>query len=226
VREEIQDIPLFTTESVLFPGMSLPLHLSEERQRLMIEDCLQADRRFGILLAKPTPAGSDLDTVYTVGTAALITQVETPEEGGLDVQTAGLERFRVLQLLRSEPYMLGRIEPFPLEGVRSPEVVRQIKRTGELFVRYLRLLGEALGTEVRIVNAPRDPSSLAYLIGIALQVPMEEKQELLSILSLPRLLARERAILGREEVLLTRMIEVQKADQGYLRGRTGYLSLN
>jgi Lon protease-like protein len=139
---------------------------------------------------------------------------------------AGLERFRVLHLVRTEPYAVGRIEAFPLEQARSLEVVRQVRRTGDLFVKYLRLVGEVLGTVIQIEQTPRDPSSLAYLIGIALQVPMEEKQELLSILSLPALLAREAHILSREEMLLQRMREFQHGNTGYVQGATGYLSLN
>jgi len=244
VRDEVRDIPLFPLDVVLFPGMALPLHVFEERYRLMVQECLEDNRQFGVVLAKEAAISDDLtasscrrdkatqgetrrDTAaHTVGTSALITQVDTLDDGNLDIQTAGLERFRVLHLVRAEPYAIGRVEPFPLEQVRSREVVRAVRPTGDLFLKYLRLVGEVLGTVIQIEQTPRDPSSLAYLIGIALQVPMEEKQQLLSILSLPALLARESHILSREEILLQRMREFQLSNTGYVQGATGYVSLS
>jgi len=219
-------MPLFPLDTVLFPGMSLPLHIFEERYRLMINECLEGNRQLGVVLAKPARASEGMAIAYPVGTAALITRVDVLEDGNLDIQTAGLERFRLLHLVRSTPYAIGRIEPFPLEHTHSPAVMREVKRTGDLFVRYLRLAAEVLGTLIQIENAPRNPTELAYLVGIALQVSMQEKQELLSIVSLPSLLLRESFILSREETLLQRMREAQEDNRGYLQGVTSYVSLN
>jgi Lon protease-like protein len=226
VNDETLDIPLFALDTVLFPGMELPLHIFEERYRRMVGVCLKGDRRFGVLLERPVAAGGGTAAAYSVGTSAIITRVDEQEDGGLDIQTAGVERFRVLHVLRTEPFSVGRVEPFPLEGAESPAVVPLVKRTAELFVRYLRLAAEALGTVIRIEDVPRDARSLAYVIGIALQVSLEEKQGLLSTLTLSMLLAREFAILSREEILLTRMQEMQTASTGYLQVATSYLSLN
>ncbi len=226
MREEVLEIPLFPLDTVLFPGMALPLRIFEERYRLMVNACLEGNRQFGVLLAKPPQASSAETTAYPVGTAALITHVDAREDGDLDVQTAGMERFRVLHILHTEPYAVGRIEPFPLEQVHSRATIAQVKRAGDLFVRYLRLVAEVLGTVIRVEETPRDASSLAYLIGIALQVPMEEKQDLLSVLALPALLAKEAHILSREEALLTRMRQMQETSTGYIQGITGHLSLN
>lgn len=226
MREETLEMPLFPLDVVLFPGMTLPLHVFEERYRLMVNTCLEENRQFGIVLTRTTQPGGGLTAAYPVGTSALITRVDVRDDGDLDIRTAGLERFRVLYLVRSKPYAVGRVEPFPLEKVDSPESVVQVRKTGELLVRYLRLVGEVLGTLVQIEEPPRDPSSLAYLVGIALQISMEEKQELLSIIQLPSFLARERLILRREEALLQRMREMQSTNAGYFQGATSYLSLN
>jgi ATP-dependent Lon protease len=144
----------------------------------------------------------------------------------MDIITAGLERFRVLDLLRTEPYIVGRIEPLPLEDTRSPELVQLVRAASALFVQYLRLAGEVLGTAIRVESAPRDASTLAYMMAIALQVSNEEKQQLLNISSLPALLWKESSILSRERILLQRMSEAQDDNRGYVRGVTSYLSLN
>jgi hypothetical protein len=44
------DLRLFPLQSVLFPGMRLPLHIFEERYRLMIRECIELDAPFGVVL--------------------------------------------------------------------------------------------------------------------------------------------------------------------------------
>lgn len=223
--DETLGLPLFPLNTVLFPGMALPLHIFEERYLWMVNECLEAKRQFGVVLATPAAEGQGT-AAHRVGTSALITQVERHDDGRLDIITAGLERFRVLDLLRTEPYIVGRIESFPLEDTRSPELPSLIKTASSLFVQYLRLAGEVLGTVIRVESAPRDAGTLAYMMAIALQVSNEEKQQLLSISSLPVLLWKESSILSRERILLQRMSKVQDDNTGYVRGVTSYLSLN
>ena len=223
---EIAELPVFPLNTVLFPGMALPLHIFEDRYVLMVNECLEGNRHFGVLLAQPAPDEEGATEVHRIGTLALITHVDRLDDGRMDIRTTGLERFRVLRMLRSEPYIVAQIEEFPLEDTQSSRVAGLARQANGLLVRYLRLLGEVLGTAIRIDSVPRDPSSLAHLIAIALQVELDEKQELLSIPDLPGLLRRETLILSREEVLLSQLREVQKSDACYLRGVTGYLSLS
>jgi Lon protease-like protein len=224
LSEETLDIPLFPLQVVLFPGMALPLHIFEERYRWMIADCLEGKRQIGVILAKPEAEGAV--TAYSIGTSALITHVDEQEDGSMDILTAGLDRFRVLHLLHTEPYIVGRIEWFPLEKKEAPGALRLANKAKAPFARYLRLVSEVLGTTIHIESAPKDPTDLAYLMAIALQVSMEEKQELLSIPSLPALLWRECLILSREEMLLSRMQKAQHSNTGYVRGITSDLSVN
>ena len=46
-------LPLFPLDQVvLFPGMSLPLHIFEDRYKVMIGACQVTDRLFGVLLIR------------------------------------------------------------------------------------------------------------------------------------------------------------------------------
>jgi len=224
LSNETLDLPLFPLDTVLFPGMALPLHIFEERYLWMVNECLEGSRKFGVVMA--TPAEGERTTAHRIGTSALITHVERHEDGRLDIVTAGVERFRVLDLMRTEPYIVGRIEPFPLENTQAPELAKLVKAASSQFVHYLRLAGEVMGTVIRVESAPRDASTLAYMMAIALQVSNDEKQQLLSTSSLPTLLWKEASIMSRERTLLQRMSEVQDSNRGYVRGVAGYLSLN
>ncbi len=176
------------------------------------------------MLARPEREA--LPEGYSIGTSALITHVERLKDGHLDIFTAGLERFRVLDWIRTEPYAVGRIEPFPLEDTQAKELVGLVRAASGYFVRYLRLAGDVLGTVIRVDHAPEDASTLAYMMAIALQISNEEKQGLLGIASLPLLLWKEATIMSREEVLLARMKTAQEEQAVYIRGIRDWLSLN
>ncbi len=226
MSEDLATLPLFPLDTVLFPGMVLPLHIFEDRYRLMVNECLQQKRDFGVLMVRPRAEIDGMATVHMVGTSARITRVQRLENGHMDIMTTGRERFRLLQVLRTTPYIMGRIETFPLESTRSSQVASVTKETGMRFVEYLRLVGEVLGTVLEIDTVPRDAGDLAYLIAMSLQVSLEEKQKLLSIRALPNLLRRESQILTRETALLKRMQQFQESEEGYVQGPTEYLSLN
>ena len=226
MSDETVELPLFPLNTVLFPGMALPLHIFEDRYRLMINECLQANRDFGVLLSGAGSLREEMGGPQAIGTSARITQVQRLKDGRMDILTSGQERFRVLQLLRVKPYIVARIENFPLEATDSPRVANLVEISKELLTRYLRLTSEVLGTLIHIERTPRDASSLAYLVAISVQVSLEEKQEFLAIPTLPDLLLREVAILRREIEFLRRLHQVQDSNVGYVQGPTNYLSLN
>ena len=53
--EHLQELPLFPLKTVLFPGGSIPLNVFEDRYKQMINECLNKDARFGIVLIKDGP---------------------------------------------------------------------------------------------------------------------------------------------------------------------------
>jgi Lon protease-like protein len=226
MSDETLELPLFPLNTVLFPGMDLPLHIFEDRYRLMISECLERKRDFGVLLAGSDSASRGMAAVHTIGTSARITKVQRLADGRMDIVTTGLERFRVLRLVRTRPYIVARIESFPLEAMHSSRVAPLTQTAKLLLTQYLRLTGEVLGTLIQIERTPRDASSLAYLIAISVQVSLDEKQELLSKPTLPDLLSREVVILSRELELLRRLSQIQNSNVGYVHGPTSYLSLN
>jgi Lon protease-like protein len=226
VPEDTWDLALFPLNTVLFPGMELPLHIFEDRYRLMINECLAGNRDFGVLMASVATEDDGVVIGQAVGTSARITHVERLEDGCMDILTTAMERFRVLQLLRTKPYLVGRVEGFPFEEADSPLVTELTPQVAALFTQYLRLAGEVLGNLIQIGTMPRDATGLACTIAMSLQVSLSEKQQLLAIRTLPRLLWAESLIMGREVTLLKRMRQVQESNAGYVSSPTGYLSLS
>jgi Lon protease-like protein len=117
-------IPLFPLSTVLFPGMRLPLHIFEERYRLLAARLLELPepRRFGVIaIRKGREVGADgVTALHDVGCVATIRQIVPHPDGRFDLAAVGTERFRLLRLDESLPYFQAEIEPLTDEGFAGP----------------------------------------------------------------------------------------------------------
>jgi uncharacterized protein len=112
-------LPLFPLSTVLFPGMRLPLHIFEERYRLLAARLLELPepRRFGVIaIRQGHEVGEDgVTALYDVGCVATIKQIVPHADGRYDLAAVGTQRFRLRRLDDSLPYFQGEIEPLPDE---------------------------------------------------------------------------------------------------------------
>ena len=140
-------LPLFPLHTVLAPGIALPLHVFEERYRVMVRRCLDASAPFGVVLiregsevAPRTGNGTDL-AIAGVGTFAEIREASKYADGRWDLLIVGTGRFTVLEVDPStEPYLVAEVEPLDDE-VGDPEIAAQlVERVGARFIEYLREL--------------------------------------------------------------------------------------
>ncbi len=195
-------LPLFPLNTVLFPGMPLPLHVFEERYRLMVSECLDRRQPFGVALIKRGKEVGGGAIPHRVGTSAIITSVTERSDGELDVITVGYQRFRILSLLYDQPYLSGLVETLPPVDEDSEEAHFQASLLRPRLKEYIQVLGELTETEVELDQVPEKPVLLAFLTAILLQVPRADKQSLLAAETIPEMLARENLFLEREKSLL------------------------
>jgi Lon protease-like protein len=192
------DLPLFPLRTVLFPGQALPLHIFEARYRQMIADCMEADATFGVVLIQEGMEVGPLATPYEVGTTAVIEDIERLPDGRMNIVTIGQERFQLRSYdVTSKPYLVGRVSPWPWSDYAPPQagLKQAVRRRVE---QYVGLLSQASETDISLDSIPQNPSELAALAAVILQIPPEQKQALLETPSVDELL-RELDQLLREE---------------------------
>ena len=204
-------LPLFPLNTVLFPGMTLPLRIFEPRYLRMVQDCLEGDYAagepvFGIALIKEGEEVGEAAVPYEIGTTAHIIAVEHQTQDMLHVITVGEERFIVHDVSHDKPYLVGDVEPFPMEPGDEAQVAPLFGIQSMLLTAYLGLLSEAHSVEIQLQQAPENAETMAYLVAALLQVPLPVKQELLSIADLPTLLRRETTLLHNDISALTVML--------------------
>jgi Lon protease-like protein len=141
---------MFPLSLVLFPGQSLSLNVFEPRYRLLVTECLEADRTFGVvLIARGSEVGGG-DERFDVGTRAHIEFVTPLPDGRSKLFTRGKTRFRVERWLPDDPYPLAEVRDVA-DGEDAPEDLRaetaaSVQRLGEL-VAKLRGLPSPTPTE-------------------------------------------------------------------------------
>lgn len=111
----LQNIAVFALpETVLFPGVVLPLHIFERSYRRMVADALAAHSCLVVAMAQPqtvTSAGLDPCEVGCVGR---IIHSELLADGKYNILVQGIERVRLLEEHAGlMPYRCFRAEPLP-----------------------------------------------------------------------------------------------------------------
>lgn len=136
-------LPLFPLRVVLFPGMTLPLHIFEPRYREMINLCLDTERPFGVVLIRSGVEVGVAAEPYPIGTSARLVGVERLPDGRMNIETVGDQRFRILAVHHEASYLTGTVEMFPLAGHDTPAAYASARALLPHLTRYLALLGEA-----------------------------------------------------------------------------------
>ena len=189
-------LPLFPLNVVLFPGSTLPLQIFEERYKLLMKDCMDADSRFGVVLIKSGTEVGEPAVPHSVGTIARVIQVNKADDGRMFISVLGQQRFKTRQITKTRPYIVAQVELLE-EGdtVIGEGDLAEIRHAALEHVRATLGLG---GGWVREPRIPTDPLVLSYFIPRILQTDLSNKQRLLEEYSTLKRLDSELSILRSE----------------------------
>jgi Lon protease-like protein len=214
------ELPLFPLNTVLFPGMSLPLHIFEPRYRLMIARCLEAGAAFGVLLMTEGQEGRKAGVRHAeAGCVARITAHTPLAHGRMNIQTSGERRFRVVSTREQDEYLVGKCEWLDDEeagpdagsmapGPMASKVCRALRRYLENLAQDVRLTG----ADPQSVEIPADPYQLSMWAASLLSLTNSQKQNLLELTSTPARLEAEYAFLRRTEIVRQAWLERAQSD--------------
>ncbi len=221
------EISLFPLNTVLFPGQVLPLHIFEDRYRLMIRQCLAEENPFGVVLIRRGLEIGETAEPYMVGTIARIRESTHLPDGTMNIVSVGMERFRIRRLIHDQPYLRGEVETFPMmESPDAAAVNALAHRVRQLAVRYIELIAEAAGLHIKVETVPDTPQQVGYLAAVAMQIDNKEKQSLLDSVSPADILTAEVTLLNRENALLTWMTKTKEWPARVQFGPSGWLLPN
>lgn len=190
-------IPLFPLNVVLFPHQPLPLHIFEPRYKAMVQDCLEADKDFGVLLVHQ-------GQLFQNGTCARIENIlERYEDGRLKILTLGKKRFRVKKVMEGKPYLEGEVEYWDDEAPLSPMAEALFHQVHELLKEYAKLTGK-ISDHTLVENFT--PYGFSFFLAEVNMYSLTRQQELLEMTS-----AEERLVCGLKS--LAHLVQKLKLDQ-------------
>ncbi|WP_436787315.1 LON peptidase substrate-binding domain-containing protein [Yinghuangia sp. YIM S10712] len=202
-------LPLFPLNSVLYPGLVLPLNIFEERYRRLVRDLLalpEGERRFGVVALRSGREVGELpvaaiDAVFPLGCTAEVATMRPHADGRYDVVATGATRFRLVSVDDSGPYLVGKVEF--LEEPKGDDAAVLTLAVTRAFTEYQRELVGAQGRgPMELPELPDDPVVLSYLVAAAMVLDLSDKQNLLVLDDATLRLRAELSLLRRETALL------------------------
>ncbi|MDX2377964.1 LON peptidase substrate-binding domain-containing protein [Microbacterium sp. LRZ72] len=194
-------VPMFPLQSVLLPGMPLPLRIFEPRYRALFDDVMAADASFGVVLIERGGEVGGGDHRFARGTFARVRGHRDVGDSIL-VAASGAERFEVVRWLEDDPYPRAEVRELP--PLEWTEDQSQARASAERDVRRL------LATASEFVDVPWSPDeeladdpvlSTWQLAGIA-PLGTLDRYALLTADTLPDLYVRLRTAVSDADELL------------------------
>lgn len=196
-------IPLLPLRTdVVFPQTVVPLVVNRPSGIKLIDEVLMGDKTIGLVTQQhpdtDEPKSADLFPTLCIG--SVLKMLKFPD-GSTRIVCQGLCRARLVEIVKTEPYLLGQVEPLDdivEEGVELDAQLHHVNRLFQRMVEQSQQVPEEL--QVAAMNT-KEPGRLADLLGSSLPFTVEEKQKLLSEVNV-------RARLEQLGLLLTRQLAV------------------
>jgi len=181
VPQELPVLPLRNT--VLFPGVVLPITVGRDKSIKAVNDAYKADKLIGVLAQKDSgiedPGVIDL---VDVGTVARIIKLIKMPDGGTTVILQGKRRFKVGAITAEDPYFKAQVVLLQEEEApRDQDFEAYVSNIKDLASQIIQLSPNIPSEASIILKNIENPSFLIHFISSNLNTELHEKQQLLQI---------------------------------------------
>ena len=167
-------------DMVIFPQQMTPFIVGREASVRALEEALTGDKK--IFLSTQHDASVDdpkPEEIYAVGTLANIVQSVKLPDGNIKVLVEGVERARALSIATEEGFFRATVRLLNARVEPSPAVEQTVQKITGLYEQFIKL-SQSLNYDTMIAAARvDDPARLSDTIAANLQLPVDEKQDLL-----------------------------------------------
>ena len=203
-------MPMFPLDSVLLPGMPMPLRIFEERYLKLLGDLVaQENPEFGVVLIERGSQVGGGDKRMNIGTIASVTDIGTSEQF-YGLESVGTQRFRVNAWLPDDPYPIADIDFLPdliWEETLMPVRIHLETRARQLLAFASEFGDLQYGADVVLSD---DPIDACWQLAGILPVGSLDQADLLECRSAEELLSRTYEIVKSADVALRAMMDQQE----------------
>ncbi len=167
-------------DTVLFPMELVPVHIRRQGAIRLVEEAMEAERLLAMVGRRNGEGelGSVAD-LATVGTSAVIHRMNRDDDGSVRILVQGIERIRLLDYVRSEPYLVARVHRLPEQVEPDHELEAIARAVRELFLNLAGARELPTPLSRAITDLTADPVHLAYLVAANVPLDRTERQAIL-----------------------------------------------
>ncbi len=170
---------------VVFPGMVAPLFVGRKQSVNALNHVMLGDKKIFLLAQKDSEVDEPkINNLYKWGTVAKVLQLLKLPDGTIKVLVEGIERGKINKFNVNKDYLSANIDLIDKKLKTNSKIKALTKIVVEQFDEYAKLnkkLPSDLSNNLKSIN---DPSKISDLISVNLAVSLEQKQELLELISL------------------------------------------
>src|SRR5271155_3408303 len=180
-KQELKRVPMMPVrDMVIFPQQMTPFIVGREASVRALEEALAGDKK--IFLSTQHDASIDdpkPEEIYAVGTLANIVQSVKLPDGNIKVLVEGVERARAISIATEDGFFRATVRLLSARVEPSPQVEQTVQKITGLYEQFIKL-SQSLNYDTMIAAARvDDPARLSDTIAANLQLPVDEKQDLL-----------------------------------------------
>lgn len=174
-------LPLRNT--VLFPGVVLPITVGRDKSIKAVSDAHKADKLVGVVAQKDSevedPTTSDLEDIGTI--ARIVKLIKMPD-GGTTVIIQGKSRFKITSIISDDPYFKANIETLVEPEIpKNQDFEAYVSNIKDLATQIIQLSPNIPSEAGIILKNIENPSFLIHFISSNLNTDLVEKQKLLEL---------------------------------------------
>jgi ATP-dependent Lon protease len=181
---ELPVLPLRNT--VLFPGVVLPITVGRDKSIKAVNDVYSADKLIGVVAQKDSsieePKITDLEEIGTV--ARIIKLIKMPD-GGTTVIIQGKRRFKIGSITTDDPYFKAQVILLDEEEApKDQDFEAYISNIKDIATQIIQLSPNIPSEAAIILKNIENPSFLIHFVSSNLNAELNEKQQVLSLNSI------------------------------------------
>ena len=200
---------------VVYPQTAVPLTVGQPRSIRLVDDILNGDKLVGLVASrKPELDEPGPEDLYTVGTIATVHRLLRAPDGTVRLLVQGLQRFRLGEVVETEPYLKAKIELAPEIEESGLQVDALARNARDQFSQIAELIPSFPDELISSIGALLDPLESVYTIANFQRMELDDAQEILEIDSVEAKLRKLVGILVRENQVLQLGQKIQNEARG------------
>jgi ATP-dependent Lon protease len=211
------DVPVLAIRNtVIFPVLAFPINVGRAKSVKAVEEAMETESQLLGIFAQRDPKTEDPDPneLYQVGTVVKILRCIKVPGNKLNVIIQGLARATVQDWTQTDGHLAARLDTFKAEEISNSEVDNLVSTLRELAQKIIDLSPQIPPEASFLVRSIDEPGDLADIVATNLNIPPDEKQDLLETFATKERLEKVIALLNKEIQVLELSNKIQTEVKG------------